>query len=384
MEGRSAARAQFLLNGVVYDGSVEAPSLPPKASKLAKVKTAQRQQMAPQPAQPAQRMAPMPQKKPLPPPAPATSRSGGADDGEDDVYGEDEDDDFSDDGDDEDGVGDALGTTPMGADSGGLWDQVENFLSRPAPSLGGSTAGSARLPSLGAGSHPDAMVARIRQERSELRRAGAQAQAAQPPLMPSATAHSKGGSLDQALLAEAMAYADSLRAQSTGSMAAGAAGRGAGGGAAMGAALGLGGGGHGRGGGGGGGSAPRRRQGGVAQGSGVRAVRGRAGQRQSAGKKAAKATGGNGGKSGKGAGGARRKPHPSSGSSGAGFSGGGMCMESGDMARDRCDYNALQANFEQGSELQALRAQLAQSQASLNKSKSKLVAEMRTGPAPGC
>ena len=61
-----------------------------------------------------------------------------------------------------------------------------------------------------------------------------------------------------------------------------------------------------------------------------------------------------------------------------------MCMESGDMARDRCDYNALQANFEQGSELQALRAQLAQSQASLNKSKSKLVAEMRTGPAPGC
>ena len=255
MEGRSAARAQFLLNGAVYDGSVEAPSLPPKASKLAKVKTAQRQQMAPQPAQPAQRMAPMPQKKPLPPPAPATSRSGGADDGEDDAYGEDEDDDYSDDGDDEDGVGDALGTTPMGADSGGLWDQVESFLSRPAPSLGGSTAGSARLPSLGAGSHPDAMVARIRQERSELRRAGTQAQAAQPPLMPSATAHgSKGGSLDQGLLAEAMAYADSLRAQSTASMAAGAGGRGAGGGAAMGAALGLGGGGHGRGAPGGGGA----------------------------------------------------------------------------------------------------------------------------------
>ena len=70
----------------------------------------------------------MPQKKPLPPPAPATSRSGGADDGEDDVYGEDEDDDFSDDGDDEDGVGDALGVSVP------VWDLPTLALSLRWPS----------------------------------------------------------------------------------------------------------------------------------------------------------------------------------------------------------------------------------------------------------
>ena len=65
------------------------------------------------------------------------------------------------------------------------------------------------------------------------------------------------------------------------------------------------------------------------------------------------------------------------------FSCGTMCMESGDKSRERADYDALRANFEQGVELNALRAQLVASQASLNKSKNKIVSQMRAGAGAG-
>ena len=372
MADRSSQRAQFLLNGAVYDGDA-APSLPPKAKQLAKVKTGQRQHLPPA------QMAPLQKKKPLPPSAPATSRSGAA------VCGDDEGDDESDD-DDEDDVADALGT-PVAANSE-LWSQVESFLSKPAPSLGASTATSARLPSLAASGADDAMVARLRQERSALRKAGAGAQAPAPPSMPRAARGKKGGTVDEALLAEAFAYADNLRAQEfAGQNGGGAAAALGGGGGGMGAAApslcGS-------------ADAPRRRQqDGVAQGSGARAVRGRAAQRKGgaakkqggrgAGGRAKGASGAAKGASGGAAKGARRKLRPSSGGDigGGAFSGGGMCMESGEKSRERADYDALRANFEQGMELNALRAQLAASQASLNKSTKKLASEMRAGTGAG-
>ena len=51
--------------------------------------------------------------------------------------------------------------------------------------------------------------------------------------------------------------------------------------------------------------------------------------------------------------------------------------------KDRADYDALCANFEQGLELHALREQLAQSQASMQKSQSVLREGMQQGPFGG-
>ena len=57
--------------------------------------------------------------------------------------------------------------------------------------------------------------------------------------------------------------------------------------------------------------------------------------------------------------------------------------DEGSRGKDRADYSALCANFEQGLELQALREQLAQSQASMHKSQSVLRSGMQQGTFGG-
>ena len=310
-----------------------------------------------------------------------------------------------------------------------LWNQVEDFLSQPPPSLGGIARNAQRasshtlpgLPGAAAGvapglpgaAHSDAVLAKLRRERSNLRAAqsgvGAvarihggrnEAKLAAPPAPPSPVIKQgivaqvrssrrdlgKRAPLNEKLLAEAFAFADKVRTAAGGPSASGG-----------GASAGM----------GGGTVATRPPRGEAGGGATRKSSAGRGSGRRAAAAKSMRGSGSKGKLRGTRGGAssdhtaARRKvaTGASYGNLGArgkrrGKSGGEAKRDirlnnraDGDdeagKGKDRADYDALCANFEQGLELHALREQLAQSQASMRKSQSVLREGMQKGPFGG-